>query len=103
PSIEQLIAERYGIKPHCVYRRGSDEANNYLGNISQSVIEREIKKGTIPMPFPLTEHGRAQAWYGWQFVEMIKKREEAARKRLELLRDPNRPRRKGGRPRKARP
>jgi hypothetical protein len=94
------VAEQYGIKLSKLYRRGHPDTNEILGDLSDSAIDRGIKDGSIPAPVLLTARGRASGWYGWQLAVMVRKREEAGQEHVTRLRDSNRQKHKGGRPRK---
>jgi len=49
----------------------------YLG-YRPSAQEKLIEAGELPMPFPLSENGRALAWTGGQILDHITKMKELA-------------------------
>jgi hypothetical protein len=48
--------------------------------------EELIKQGKLPMPFPLSEDGRAQGWTGGQILDHIARMQVLAAERLEAAR-----------------
>jgi hypothetical protein len=65
----------FGIEPSRFYRRSSEQTRAILG-LSEGAINTAIKDGSLPLPVPLTQHGRACGWYGWQLVELVRARME---------------------------
>jgi hypothetical protein len=71
---------QFGIKPQWVYRKSDPETRRILG-LKPTAIDDGINDGTLPPPAPLTAHGKATGWMGWQLIEVQRKRLEAAAQR----------------------
>ena len=74
------VHEQYGIRPQWVYRKYHPETLKILG-LQPTAIDQAIEDGVLPEPMPLTGHGKACGWMGWQLIEVMKKRLEAAQQR----------------------
>ena len=44
-----------------------------------TALNEKIRSGEIPAPIPMSDDGRAMAWFGWQIIEHQKKRLAAAK------------------------
>jgi hypothetical protein len=93
------IADEFGIRPQWIYRRNHKETKRILG-LEDNAIDALIEQGALPPPIPLTRAGKAVGWWGWQLIAYVKRKAKEAEDRLKALSDPNRPKHKGGRPRK---
>ena len=74
----------YGIKPQNIYRK-SDRVTREILGLGATTIDEAIKDGTLPAPLPLTAHGKALGWYGWQLIGVMKQRLVAAAQRQVVM------------------
>jgi hypothetical protein len=74
----------YGIAPQDIYRK-SDPATRKILGLGATAVDEAIRDGTLPAPLPLTAHGKAQGWYGWQLINVIKQRLAAAATRQVVM------------------
>ena len=72
--------EEFGIKPHRVYRKSHKITREILG-LGPTAIDEAIADNALPPPMPLTAHGKATGWMGWQLIEVQRKRLAAAAQR----------------------
>jgi len=71
---------KYGIILAHVYRKSDPETQRILG-LKATAIDAAIKRGDIDPPAPLTAHGKARGWRGFQLVKMIERQLAAASQR----------------------
>jgi hypothetical protein len=93
------IADEFGIRPQWIYRRNHRETRRILG-LEDNAIDGLIAEGALPPPIPLTKSGKAVGWWGWQLIAYVKRKANEAEERAQALRNPNRPKHTGGRPRR---
>lgn len=55
--------EEFELPPNKLIRMCDGEE---VWGLGQSAIKEKVEDGELPAPFPLSDTGRALAWYGWQ-------------------------------------
>jgi hypothetical protein len=68
------------IEPDQIYRTTLYES---LFGYGEQATNDKIKSGELPMPFPLSEGGRARAWTGRQILEHRARMQELAAEKAE--------------------
>ena len=69
-----------GIIPAKLYRKSHRETLDIIG-LRPTQVDEEIRNGTLPPPAPLTAHGKAAGWWGFQLVKYVEQRRELAQQR----------------------
>jgi predicted DNA-binding transcriptional regulator AlpA len=72
--------DKFGIKAAWTYRKSHRDTQHILG-MGLSAIDKAIRDGTLPPPAPLTKHGKAKGWGGWQLIQVVEERLKAAQQR----------------------
>jgi hypothetical protein len=59
--------------PHFFYRRGGAVALGVIG-LADSSIDEKIRSGELPPLVKAFESGRTTGWFGWQLIELQRRR-----------------------------
>src|SRR5262249_22834560 len=70
----------FGIERNKIYRKTHPQTRKILG-LNPTAIDDAIADGPLPVPWPLTGHGKATGWLGEQLIEVQRNRLAAAEQR----------------------